>query len=296
MEIVLYDKIENPIEAIEKMGSFFAKSGMFGCDRLEQGQVLAAACMAERKSPLEITRKYHLLDGRLSMKSEAMLAEFRGRGGKQEIVTRTPDCAAIRLTIDGQSQVFSLTWDEAKEEPFPYGKENKLKKNWATPRARMQTMWARVVSDGVRAMAPEIVTGTYTPEEIEDFDGTIPPQTKPLVTKTPEPPKSANVEAPPPAPKPPTAPSPSQPIDVEFKETVTRAEVDANGKLTIGTIAALQGILSEHEVQAFEWLKAKNYLNEPKQSFSDMQQKVAQKILDAPAKFIEAITPKENAK
>lgn len=35
----------------------------------------------------------------------------------------------------------------------------------------MQMLWARVVSDGVRAMAPEVVAGYYTPEELDESDG-----------------------------------------------------------------------------------------------------------------------------
>jgi len=31
-------------------------------------------------------------------------------------------------------------------------------------------LWARAVSDGVRALCPEVNTGTYTPEEIADFE------------------------------------------------------------------------------------------------------------------------------
>lgn len=36
-------------------------------------------------------------------------------------------------------------------------------------------LWARITSDGVRAMAPEIVAGVYVPEEIEDFDSNSSP-------------------------------------------------------------------------------------------------------------------------
>jgi hypothetical protein len=34
----------------------------------------------------------------------------------------------------------------------------------------MQMLWARVISDGVRTLAPEIVYGIYTPEETQDFE------------------------------------------------------------------------------------------------------------------------------
>ena len=126
-------------------------------------------CYSERKSPTEIARRYHIIDGRLSMKAGAMLADFRVRGGRHRIIERSPERAAIELTIDGQSQQFSFTWEEAKKEPFVYGKNDTVKTNYATPRIRMQMLWARVVSDSIEAMAPEIAYGVYTPEELSDF-------------------------------------------------------------------------------------------------------------------------------
>jgi hypothetical protein len=293
--IQLYDKIQDPIAGIEKLGNFFAKSGMFGCEKVEQGAILAMACWAERKSPLEITKKYHLLDGRLSMKAEAMLAEFKVRGGKHEIVTRTPDCASIKLTIDGQTHTFALTWEEAQKEPFPYGKENKLKKNWATPRARMQTMWARVVSDGVRAMAPEIVTGTYTPEEIEDFEQPSAPP-KQVFTQPAEPKKAVVTTATPPAPAP-EPPKPVEPavptppvIDAEFTELVKKAEVNAEtGKLSPATVQTLAALINDQNCdKALAFIQARNP-NAQIKTYFDVSVNYAQKIIDAPDKFITAI-------
>ena len=49
------------------------------------------------------------------------------------------------------------------------GQKPPLKAKYSTPRARMQMLWARCVSDGVRVVAPECVQGIYTPEETSDF-------------------------------------------------------------------------------------------------------------------------------
>lgn len=160
----------DPLAAVEQLGNAIAQSAMFGCSNPSQGKVLAMACLAEKKSPVEIARKYHIIEGNLSKKSDAMLAEFRERGGKHRLVFRTSDHAEIELSIDGETQSFSLNWTEAQQEPFVFTKKRTIKKNWATPRSRMQMLWARVVSDGVRVMCPEVVAGTYTPEEIADFD------------------------------------------------------------------------------------------------------------------------------
>ena len=166
-DIELYSKINDPMEACAKMGEWLAKSGMFGCKSVEQGQVLALACMSERKNPIQIMREYHMIDGKLSMRADAMLAGLKKNGGKYKVVKRDSEAAIIEITVDGDTQQFSLTWAEAQHEPFVFGSGGKIKTNWATPRARMQMLWARAVSDGVRTMDPTVVAGTYTPEELD---------------------------------------------------------------------------------------------------------------------------------
>ena len=52
------------------------------------------------------------------------------------------------------------------------GGKPELKAQWATNRGRMQMMAARVVSDGIRAIMPEVNEGRYTPEEFDAEDWT----------------------------------------------------------------------------------------------------------------------------
>ena len=168
--VSVYARIQDPLKFVQEFGLSLAKSQMFGCSNPEQGHVMAMACLCEGISPVEVSKKYHIIQGRLSMRSDAMLAKFRELGGKHRVIERTSEAAEIELTIDGQTQRFRFTFEEAKQEKFPFGKDGKtLKDNWATPRGQMQMLWARVASDGVRCMAPEVNAGTYTPEEVKDF-------------------------------------------------------------------------------------------------------------------------------
>ena len=169
------------IEDLGKLGSWLAKSGMFGCDRPEQGVVLALACISTGMNPIELKENYHLIDGNLSKRADAMLAALREHGGEYEIVARTSTKAEIKIVCGKAKGTFSLAWDEAQQEPFVWGKPDKqgnrkLKTNYATPRARMQMLWARVVSDGVRTCCPEAVKGSYAPEELQDLrdSGSVP--------------------------------------------------------------------------------------------------------------------------
>lgn len=191
-ELTIYDRFPDGMAAVKQLGHAIAASKMFGAETPAQGEVFALECLARRIPPLMLAENYHVIFGKLSMKAEAMLARFEELGGKYRVIERSADRAAIELTRDGQKQTFSLTWPEAQQEPFVYeaGKDDKgktrteatviamiaegtpppLKPKYATPRARTQMLWARVVSDGVRTMNPGVVSGTYTPEEVLDFN------------------------------------------------------------------------------------------------------------------------------
>jgi len=167
-EITFYDKIDNPMEAIREVGDMLVSSGMFGCEKKEQGYVLAMACMCEKKNPLDIARQYHIVQGKLSKKYEAMIAEFQEQGGKITWIKR--DATEVEAKFvhpqNGEFQL-KITMDELKDSGVALGSGGKLKDNYKTYPRQMLT--ARVVSEAMRLIAPNIVCGIYTPEEISDF-------------------------------------------------------------------------------------------------------------------------------
>lgn len=182
-ELEVYDKFGDAGAAIKHLGNSIAMSKMFGCENVAQGEVLAMECLAQRKPPLSLVRKYHIIFNRLSQKADDMHSEFLLAGGKSEIVDRSPARCAVKLTLGNQVREFSLTWEEALAEPFVYegkesailellaaGKKPTLKAKYSTPRSRMQMLWARVISDAIRAMAPHVNAGCYTPEEMTDVE------------------------------------------------------------------------------------------------------------------------------
>lgn len=168
-ELTVYSRVSDPLEFVQEFGREIALSKMFGCANESQGKVLAMACLAENENPIAIARKYHIIQNNLSMKADAMLAELRARGGKHRVIERTSDVACVEITYDGQTYQERMTWEDAQQERYILAKDGTLKDNWATPRGRRQMLWARVISEAVRTVAPEIVAGTYTPEETRDF-------------------------------------------------------------------------------------------------------------------------------
>lgn len=178
------------MDAVDKIGDDIARSRMFSCENPSQGKVIALACLTTGRDILSVPEEYHLMNGKLTLQATAMLGRLVKHGGEYTIVDHSPTVCAITVKYKGREYKGSITWAEAQEEPFVYAGKSKeimpvlldpngnrskltLSQNYATPRRRMQHLWARVVSDSVRVVAPDLVSGSYTPEEVADFSGLI---------------------------------------------------------------------------------------------------------------------------
>lgn len=163
--VQVYDRISNPMDAVKQMGSAIFKSGLFGLDRPEQGEVLAMQCLVERKSPLELARTYHFIQGQLAIRSDALLAKFQQAGGSVDWTTRTDTEVTAVFHYKGKKADISATLKEYTDNGTALGRDGKLKDNWKRWPRRMLT--ARAISEGVRLLAPECCFGTYTVEEYD---------------------------------------------------------------------------------------------------------------------------------
>lgn len=185
--VAVYDRITDPMSAVKVLGSSIFKSGIFGLDKPEQGEILAMQCLVERKSPLELARTYHFINGQLAIKSDALLAKFNQAGGSVNWITRTDDLVEAEF-IKGTTKAFIKA---SMAEYVGNGTATKvdgktLKDNWKRWPRRMLT--ARAVSEGVRLVAPECCFGTYTVEEMDvtSVSGSTPPRRQTLDEIVPE--------------------------------------------------------------------------------------------------------------
>jgi hypothetical protein len=176
MEIAIYDKVSDPVSAIKQLGLMFSKSGMFGCERPEQGEVLAMICMVERKSPVAITTNYDIVEGKLRKKALSALADFRSAGGKHkwlksgdEPTAKDEDrFAELELTDkEGGKLVYRYSMADAKAEGLVRDKSR-----WTKRPGNM--LRARCISNGLGMLCPEIFAG-------EDDDRDEAPEPKPLL-------------------------------------------------------------------------------------------------------------------
>jgi hypothetical protein len=166
-DLEVYDRINDPMQAVKMLGASIFKSGLFGCDRIEQGEVLAMECLAQRKSPLELNRTYHFIEGKLAIKSDALLAKYLVAGGQVEWLERTPEKVSARFYRGQSSAIITHTMKEHVDNKNAISsKTGQKKENWSKwPR---QMLTARVISEGVRLIAPDCCFGSYVAEELED--------------------------------------------------------------------------------------------------------------------------------
>lgn len=166
-EIQMYDRITDPLAAIKTLGGAIFKSGIFGLDKPEQGEILAMQCLAERKSPLELARTYHFIQGQLAIRSDALLAKFHQAGGSVEWTNRSDLCVIATFRKGKSEAVITANIKEYIENGTATKADGKtLKDNWKKWPRRMLT--ARAISEGVRLIAPECCFGVYVAEEIID--------------------------------------------------------------------------------------------------------------------------------
>ncbi len=304
MEITLYEKMSNPVEAVDRLGIMFAKSGMFGCDNENAGKMLALVCMAERKSPTDILRQYDIIGGKLRKKALASFAEFRAKGGKVKWLATGEDGkkAEAEFSFEGQTIKVAFDIEQAKKG----GAIFKDGSNWVKTPGNM--LRARCLSNAIAMLCPEIFAGGE--ESIEADDTPAPeiklspspaaespkptpapatviveaevvgePSSKPVTVAAP-PTESAKSDAPAPVtpapaatPEPPKAPA-AAPVAELPDEMVTRIE------------AAIGG---DHAVAAIKWLIKEGWLKHG-EGLAQLSEARANRILKQTASFLRAVT------
>lgn len=148
-------------------GELLAASGMM-VKNAAAGFVVAATCHQQGISLLEFHRTYHIVDGKPSMRADAMLAEFRKAGGRYKITENSVTRAAAEFEFEGQKIDFSFSMQDAMRTGDCLKADGKtIKEIWQKRPEDM--LWARMVSRAVRRLCPEINAGLYAPEEVVDF-------------------------------------------------------------------------------------------------------------------------------
>ena len=153
-----------PMQDIEVMARAVVKSNLFNVKTADEAIALMLIAQAEGQHPAIAARDYHIIQGRPTLKADAMMARFQQAGGKVEWKEYTDDRVTGVFSHPAGGSL-SVTWT------IEMGKNIGLVKpgsGWQKyPRAMLR---ARCISEGIRAVYPGCVSGVYTPEEVEDFE------------------------------------------------------------------------------------------------------------------------------
>jgi hypothetical protein len=162
--------IRYSVDEISKMGVSIAKSGLFGIQNPDQAVALMLVAQAENRHPASVANDYNIIQGRPSLKADAMLARFQESGGRVEWKELT-DKRVVAVFSHPAGGSVEISWDIArakKAEVFQAKTSKGATGMWVKyPR---QMLRARVISEGIRTVFPGVICGRYTPEEAEDFE------------------------------------------------------------------------------------------------------------------------------
>lgn len=234
------------LDSVRSLGKTIASSELFGKMTAAAGEIVALSVVRNGLDIVKFSQEFDYMNKKFSMKSQTMLARLVDAGGSYQIIERTSEAAEITVSLDGRLFTERLTWEEAKLEPFVYaGKDSdnaalllagntdelRVSSNYATPRRRSQHLWARVVSDSIRVVAPHLLAGAYTPEEVSGFTGQ-PSTDAAAYVEEPQPEVVKQVVSEPPAEKQavpasgeamPREPVPEQPCSTEMADAIRAA-------------------------------------------------------------------------
>lgn len=153
-----------PVKDMELMAQKIARSRLFGMDP-DQAFTLMLLAESEGLHPMQAMKRFDIVQGRPAMKAAAILAEFQARGGTVKWKERSTKVwsAVFKHPIHApEGELFSYTMEDAQRAGLAH------KENWKKDPSSM--LRARLISNAVRTVMPGIVTGIYTPEEVQDME------------------------------------------------------------------------------------------------------------------------------
>jgi len=150
----LIDRTNDPMAAIDQLGTWLARSLVFGCQSKEQGIIIVLACRELGIGLTEFARTYEIVMNKLRKKALAAHAEFLKLGGKVRWLDlgSKDKPAAADLTFDGQTLKIEFSIDDARAAGLV-----KKDSNWEKWTSDM--LCARVLSRGIARLAPQVYAG-----------------------------------------------------------------------------------------------------------------------------------------
>lgn len=167
-------------DVLDRIAEWVVQGGIGGFKNVQQAKATMILALAEGIPIGKAIHEYNVINGRLALKSEAMLARFQNAGGRIEYAVYTDE----KVTASAHHQkggTLTVTWTLADAKRAGLLSNP----NWAKhPRAMLK---ARAVSEAVRAVYPACLTGVPVEEEAYEITAEHIPLTSPAEASDPPP-------------------------------------------------------------------------------------------------------------
>lgn len=157
------------VENVWMIAEQVAASKLFATTTPAQAFTLMMLCHAEGIHPIQAMRRYHIFNGRPSMRTDAIQGEMQARGWmiRPLVVTATEASASFAHSAKmPEPLTISVTIDQFKHLA--------AKDNWRNHPDDM--LWARLVGKACRRLDPGIIAGIYSEDEVQDVVWTESPE------------------------------------------------------------------------------------------------------------------------
>lgn len=155
---------KNSLEELKSWGDLAMKSGIVpqGTNQF-QAMAIVQAGKEIGLQPLQSLRCMAFIRGRLTMTVQLQLALAKSKGVKLAKVDEVNHSCTVTLTKDSESITCSYTLDDAK-------KAGLVQEKGAYEKYERQMLRWRAIGDALKLIAPDLVMGIYSPEEIETIE------------------------------------------------------------------------------------------------------------------------------
>jgi len=150
------------VSDIERMAVAVSNSKLFGMSTKDEAMALMLIAHAEGLHPAIAATHYHIINGRPSLKADAMLSRFQNAGGSVKWVSLSDEKAEAEFSHP-QGGTVTISWDMERKKLAQI-------KNPMWDKYPRQMLRARVISEGIRTVYPGVSVGLYVEEEVRDFE------------------------------------------------------------------------------------------------------------------------------
>ena len=153
---------QDQISSLERIAAIVAKSGMGGFKTPEQATAALLLAQAEGIPVGRVIHEYHVINGRLSLRSECMLARFQNAGGTIKYIERTDTCVSVNAAHPRGGSL-SVTWTIER------ARKAGLTNNPTWQKHPTAMLSARAIAEAIRAVYPACLSGIITEAEAEEL-------------------------------------------------------------------------------------------------------------------------------